>query len=143
MRKGLRVVVLQRIPDDVMHLFAGLVLRGTSLDQASATILGQAVGNHPGLLDVKLLFKNITAGTTSRLLSGTLASKSLMALDLASNGWHPEAEQAVLDLLKVNTSLIRLVLPDPHADKFAREAHAQVLAANCRRGKVWSGPSSS
>lgn len=120
-----------------------LILRGASLDQASATILGQAVGNHPGLLDVKFLFNNITAGTTFRLLSGALASKSLMALDLASNGWHPEAEQAVLDLLKANTSLIRLVLPNPHADKSAREAHAQVLAANCHRGKIWSGPSSS
>ena len=80
-------------------------------------------------------------GTSAVLPGARLARRTEPYL--ASNGWHPEAEQAVLDLLKANTSLIRLVLPDPHADKFAREAHAQVLAANCRRGKVWSGPSSS
>jgi hypothetical protein len=120
-----------------------LILRGASLDKASATILGQAIGNHPGLLDMQLQFSNIAAGATFCLLKGALASKSLISLDLASNEWHPESEQAVLGLLKANTSLIRLVLPYPHADNSAREAHAQVLAANCRRGKVWSGPSSS
>ena len=120
-----------------------LILRGASLDQTSATILGQVIGNHPGLLDMELQFSNITAGATFCLLKGALTSKSLMALDLASNNWHPESEQAVLDLLTANASLIRLVLPDLYADKSAREGHAQVLTANCRRGKVWSAPSSS
>lgn len=120
-----------------------LMIGGTEVDQASATILGEAVGNHPGLLDVQFWFKHTTATTTYRLLKGALASKSLMVLNLVSNGWSPEAEQGVLDLLKANTSLVRLVLPDLHANKSARAAHAQVLADNCRRGRVWTRPSSS
>lgn len=120
-----------------------LILDGNNLDQASATILGEAIGNHPSLLDVQFWFRDTTATTTSHLLNGALASKSLMVLNLASNGWSPKAEQAVFSLLKANTSLVRLMLPDAHADKSARAAHAQVLADNCRRGKVWVLPSSS